>query len=262
MSNTDILFTPMLQRLPPALLALGAQLVALLAVTATAVALRESGSGLPSGLPLPLWIALTGLAAALLSRWLGLPTWWQIINLVFIPLLWLTLQSGIDPLWFLAGFALLALTSLGAIRTRVPLYLSSPRAAVALAERLPENARVLDLGCGLGGPLSRLGTLRPDAALDGVEAAPLNWLIARLRLLGRAQVRLGNIWDTDLSGHDVVYAYLSPAPMPRLWQKARAEMRPGSLFISNTFTVPGVEPDEVVELHDLSHARLLIWRMR
>jgi len=249
---------PLLQRLPPALLALCAQITSALVVAAAAIALRESGSGLP----LPLWIALAGLTAALLSRWLDLPAWWQIINLAFVPLLWLTLQSEINPAWFLAGLALLALTSLGAIRTRVPLYLSSPRAAKAVAARLPDHARVLDLGCGLGGPLARLSTLRPDASLHGVEAAPLNWLISRLRLLGRAQITLGSIWDTDLSGHDLVYAYLSPAPMPRLWQKARAEMRPGSLFISNTFAVPGVEPDEVVELHDLSHARLLIWRMR
>jgi hypothetical protein len=258
MSNPDTLFIPLLQRLPPALLALGAQIVALLALAAAAVALRESGAGLP----LPVWIALAGLGATLLSRWLGLPAWWQVINLAFLPAIWLALQSEIDPAWFLAGFALLALTSLGAIRTRVPLYLSSPLAAEALATRLTDHAHVLDLGCGLGGPLARLGTLRPDVTLHGVEAAPLNWLIARLRLRGRAQIRLGDIWDTDLSAYDVVYAYLSPAPMPRLWQKARAEMRPGSLFVSNTFAVPGVEPDQEVELHDLSHARLLIWQMR
>lgn len=248
----------LLQRLPPALLALAAQVVALLALAGMALALRESGWALP----LPVWVALAGFGAALLSRGLGLPAWWQAISLAFVPLLWLALQGDIDPAWFLAGFALLALTSLGAVRTRVPLYLSSPRAAAALAARLPERARVLDLGCGLGGPLARLSALRPDAALSGVEAAPLNWLIARLRLHGRAQIRLGSIWDSDLSHHDVVYAYLSPAPMARLWQKARAEMRPGSLFVSNTFAVPGVEPDEVVELHDLSQAQLLIWRMR
>ena len=258
MSNPDILPLRRSQQLPPALLALGAQIVALLALAAVAVALRESGLALP----LPVWITLAGLGAALLSRWLGLPAWWQVINLAFLPLLWLTLQSEVDPAWFLAGFVLLALTSAGAIRTRVPLYLSSPRAAEALAARLPDHAQVLDLGCGLGGPLARLSALRPDVTLHGVEAAPLNWLIARLRLRGRAQIHLGNIWDTDLSGYDVVYAYLSPAPMSRLWQKACAEMRPGSLFISNTFSVPGVEPDEEIELHDLSRARLLIWRMR
>jgi hypothetical protein len=59
----------------------------------------------------------------------------------------------------------------------------------------------------------------------------------------------------------VIYAYLSPAPMERLWEKARAEMKPGSLFISNSFAVPGVSFDEVVELNDLSHSRLLIRRM-
>lgn len=258
MSGADSLSLPLARRLPPALLALAAQGAALLAVALIAIGLRENGIGLP----LPAWLAIDGLGAALISRWLGLPSWWQLINLAFPLLTWLALGLDIDPLWFLAAFLLLALTSLGAVRTRVPLYLSSPRAAEALAERLPGNARLLDLGCGLGGPLARLKRLRPDAILEGVEAAPLNWLIARLRLLGRARVRLGSLWESDLSGQDVVYAYLSPAPMPRLWEKARAEMRPGSLFISNTFGVPGVEPDEVVELNDLSHARLLIWRMR
>ena len=256
MSNTEVLTLPMLLRLPPALLAFAAQVVAVLALATLAFALRKT-----IDLPMPAWIVAAGFLAALLGRRLGLPVWWQAINLVFLPLLWLALQSSIDPGWFLAGLFFLVATSLGTLRTRVPLYLSSPRAAEELASCLPANARLLDLGCGLGGPLSRLSRLRPDASLEGVEAAPLNWLIARLRLAGRARIRFGSLWDCDLSGQDVVYAYLSPAPMPRLWHKARVEMRPGSLFISNTFAVPGVEPDLVVELHDLSHARLLIWRM-
>ncbi len=244
-------------RLPPALLALASLLLALLAVAAVALALRDTII-----LPLPVWLAVVGVAAALLSRRLGLPGWWQVINLGFLPLLWFALQSEIDPTWFLAGFLLLALTSVGAVRTRVPLYLSSPRATQALAARLPQQAALLDLGCGLGGPLARLRGLRPDLRLAGVEAAPLNWLIARLRLGRHADIRLGDLWDSDLSQADVVYAYLSPAPMARLWQKARQEMHPGSLLISNTFAIPGIEPDETIELHDFSHARLLIWRMR
>jgi hypothetical protein len=104
--------------------------------------------------------------------------------------------------------------------------------------------------------------LRPDARLAGVETAPLNWLIARLRLAGRADIRLASLWQTDLADADLVYAYLSPAAMPRLWEKARAEMKPGSLLVSNSFAVPGEAPDEIVELDDLTHSRLLIWRMR
>lgn len=216
--------------------------------------------GIP--VPLPLVAVAVGVSAALVAHLWKLPIWWRLINLTFVPMLWLALQVGIAPGWFLAGFVALALTSLGAVRTRVPLYLSSARAAEELACRVPEGGRLIDLGCGLGGPLARVHALRPDVHLHGVEAAPLNWLIARLRLLTRASVQLGSIWDVDLADYDVVYAYLSPAPMARLWDKARAEMRPGCLLISNTFEIPGVTPDEIVELHDFSHARLLIRRMR
>jgi hypothetical protein len=44
--------------------------------------------------------------------------------------------------------------------------------------------------------------------------------------------------------------------MPALWQKVRAEMRPGSLFISNSFAVPDVEASYVLEVDDERHTRL------
>jgi hypothetical protein len=51
-----------------------------------------------------------------------------------------------------------------------------------------------------------------------------------------------------LGDYDVVYAFLSPAPMPRLWEKVQAEMQPGNLFISNSFPVPGATPDRIIEV--------------
>lgn len=206
--------------------------------------------------------AAQGVAALLLSLRRRLPWWWQAINAAFFPLVGLALHLSIHPAWYLAAFAALALTSLGSLRTRVPLYLSSGAAVDEVLRRLPDRAglRVIDLGCGLGGWLVGLRRRRPDLQVTGIEMAPLNWLVSRLRLAGRGAVRLGSIWDADLSGYDVVYAYLSPAAMPRLWDKVRQEMRPGSLFISNSFGVPGAKPDEVVELNDLSRAKLLIWR--
>ena len=254
MSSADALSSPSMLRLPPALVALLAQLPGL----ALAVVLLTSGAPLP----LPALAMLVGVVAAALAIHWRLPSWWRLINLTFVPLLWLGLAADLDSRWFLAGFLALALTSLGAVRTRVPLYLSSAAAARDLARRLPGNGRLMDLGCGLGGPLAGVRRARPDARLEGVEAAPLNWLIARVRLWRRADIRLGSLWDADLSGCDVVYAYLSPAPMARLWQKAEAEMKPGSLFISNSFAVPGLAFDEVIELDDLSRSRLLIRRMR
>jgi SAM-dependent methyltransferase len=253
MSNTDIAAVSLLQRLPPGLAALLAHVPGLAAAGIL--------FGMGAGIPLCLLALLVGGLACAIAVWWRLPPWWRYINLGFVPLLWLVFQVDLDSRWFLGGFLLLAVTSLGAVRTRVPLYLSSRRASEELARRIPEHGRFMDLGCGLGGPLARISRLRPDVSLGGVEAAPLNWLIAKLRLAGRARIALGSLWNADLDQCDVVYAYLSPAPMTRLWEKARAQMKPGSLFISNTFAVPEAAPDEVLEPDERSHARLLIWRM-
>jgi hypothetical protein len=209
-----------------------------------------------------LMVLLQGGLAMIFSRLLGLPTWWQAINLLFSPLVWLTLGSGIDPRWYLLGLILLTATSLGSLLTRVPLYLSSRRAVEEVARRLPDRTgiRIIDLGCGWGGLLKGLAVERIGMRLYGVEMAPLNWLVSRLRLTGRADIRLGSLWQENLADYDVVYAYLSPAPMARLWGKVQQEMRPGSLFISNSFAVPDVAPDEEVELDDLNESRLLVWR--
>lgn len=254
MSSTDAPSSFLMSHLPPALAAVLAHLPGL----ALAAALLAADISVPT---LPLAI-LVGMTAAATATFLALPVWWRVINLLFVPMICLMQQAELDARWYLGGFLLLAVTSLGTIRTRVPLFLSSARAAMELARRLPEDGSLCDLGCGLGGPLARVAKARPDAQLVGVEAAPLNWLISRMRLPRRAEIRLGSLWDMDLSRFDVVYAYLSPAPMARLWEKASREMKPGSLFISNSFAVPGLRFDEVIELDDLAHSRLLIRRVR
>lgn len=260
MSANSLTMPVPLHRWPLALRILGAHLLAL---PLAALCLRFAGSlGLAAGF---MQFALVeGLIAAFTARLLGLPRWWQLINLLFLPALWLALLADIAPVWYLAGFLLLLLSSFGALTSRVPLYLSSEQAVVAVAERIAIDrpTRVIDLGCGLGGMLAGLAQARPQSILHGVDAAPLPWLFSRLRLGRRAQVRLGSLWSEDLSGYDLVYAYLSPEPMPELWAKVYREMRPGSLFISNTFAVPDVAPDEIIELGDLSRARLLLWQIR
>lgn len=260
-TNTEHCAPAFLDGRPPALVALFVQVLAWGAV----LLLHGLAETYQGAVAMPWPILVQGLVAWGIANCLGQPRWWQLIHLLFFPAVWLTQQAELNPAWFLAGLIFLALTSVGVLRTRVPLYLSSDQAARRLAELAPNSGgpgtSVLDLGCGLGGPLARLADLRPDLALHGVEAAPLNWLTSRLRLGARARIRLGSIWNEDLSRHDLVYAYLSPEPMARLWDKASREMRPGSLFVSNSFAVPGVPPERVIELDDLSRARLLVWRM-
>jgi SAM-dependent methyltransferase len=187
------------------------------------------------------------------------------LNLLFPPAaLWLQ-RLHLDPLWFLGAFVCLLLLYWTTYRTRVPLFSSSAEACSAVADLLPQrsNLRVMDLGCGLGGVVRRVALTRPDAHVVGFELAPLPALVAwlRTRSLRNAQISRRDFWGVHLGAYDVVYAFLSPAPMPELWRKARAEMRPGAMLISNSFEIPDVAPQRRVALHGRGSVTLYVWQM-
>jgi len=212
------------------------------------------------------WAWLQGLAAAALGRALRMEAWWLPLNAIFVPGLMWMLGLGLPPAYALGAFCLLAAVFWGACCGRVPLFLSSENAARALADLLPQGRSFsfLDLGCGLGGVLSSTARARPAGCYYGIEAAPLPFLFARLRaaLAARGcEVNWGDYNKLDLGRYDVVYAYLSPAAMSGLWDKARREMRPGSVLVSNSFAVPGVPPAHAVATGAGAGARLLLWRM-
>jgi|KBSSwiStaDraftv2_1062776.scaffolds.fasta_scaffold659234_2 SAM-dependent methyltransferase len=211
-------------------------------------------------------LVVQGIVAGAAGQALRLPLWWLPINITFVPAAAAAQTLHISPLWFLAAFAGLLIVFWDTFRTRVPLYLSSARACTRLAQMLPADAtaRILDLGCGFGGVMLALRRLRPAVRLVGLELAPLPAWLARLRLRRDANstVRRRDFWDEDFSDYDVVYAFLSPEPMEQLWAKARAQMRPGSLFISNSFGVPGVPPDLTLPLKSSSGRALYVWRIR
>ena len=73
-------------------------------------------------------------------------------------------------------------------------------------------------------------------------------------------LRYRSLWREPLGDYDVVYCFLSPAPMAELWAKARREMRPGSLLVSNSFPIEGVTPDAVIEVPDRRRTRLYLYR--
>ncbi|OGS99355.1 MAG: hypothetical protein A3F73_06010 [Gallionellales bacterium RIFCSPLOWO2_12_FULL_59_22] len=259
------------KKLPPAGVALLLQFAAF--------ALVLSGVRLTGLQPSPLVFAvLCGLLAAAFSHLAVLARWWLPIQLLFAPALVLMLTLNIHPDVFLAAFLILLAVYWSTFRSQVPLYLSSNKVWRALETLFPSHAcgggvggegkpcfRFIDLGSGLGGVLTHLGRARPDGHYFGVESAPLPFLWGWLRIkLGghrNCTVRWGSIWDSDLSQYDMVFAYLSPVPMERLWRKARAEMRPGTVFISSTFAVPEQPPHETVQVDDLHRSTLLVWHM-
>ena len=213
------------------------------------------------GLQTALAIGGFALLTATLTRQ---PWWWRLIHALFAPLVWAVAGLSIDPGWYLLAFILMLLVYRGALTGQIPLYLSNDDTAAALAELTSDHPgmRFLDLGAGLGSVLCALAKTRPDAQLTGIENAPATWLAGYLRTLGLANCnwRWGDLWHTSLADYDVVYAFLSPAPMPALWNKVQREMRPGSLFISNSFAVPEVETSHIIELADARQTRLYCYR--
>ena len=209
-------------------------------------------------------VLLVGILAAGAGRGLGLSRGW-LPFLLILPWVVVFLLRHPAPGW-LWPTALLALLLVygGGIFTRVPLYHSNRAAWHALLALLPPGpVRCVDLGAGLAGPLVFLARARPESSFQGIEASPLTCLLAWLRSLPvrrNCAIRWGSLWRPDLGEFDVVYAFLSPAPMPELFAKAAREMKPGSLFISNTFAVPGQEPQLRIPLPGRKDACLLVWK--
>jgi hypothetical protein len=213
----------------------------------------------------PLLLVAQGLVAALIGRVLGLSPFWIPIQ-ILLPLA--AAYNAVVPAWaYLAAFIVCALIYWNSASEQVPLYLTNRKTWQALHAIVSEQkARsFVDLGSGMGGVVTFLADSNPALRARGVETAPLVFVASRIRLMLRhlpnAEFAYRNIWDEDLSAHDVVYCFLSPVPMPRMFAKAKAEMRPGTLFVSNSFAVPDVEPEAVVEVDDTRKTRLYLYRM-
>lgn len=244
----------------PAVLALLSQLIAAALVLVMLILFAQLTAWRPG---LSAAAGTQAILAALIGHRLGLSAWWLPINLAFVPGI-LLVQGQALPGWlFLLAFLLLLL-NWNSFRERVPLYLSGRKTQDELVELLGQRQsdfRFIDLGSGLGGTLCRLARAYPQSRFDGVETAPLVFLLSWLRclLVANCRVRYCSLWKINLAEYDVVYCFLSPAPMPQLWAKACAQMQPGSWLISNSFGIPGAEPSRVIELHDWRSSSLLLW---
>ncbi|MGI4847671.1 MAG: SAM-dependent methyltransferase [Janthinobacterium lividum] len=212
-----------------------------------------------------------GLLAALLSR-KRLASWWLPIQLLFAPALlvasMLALEVRLPPVVFLLVFLLMLALFWTTFRTQVPYYPSREATWDSVAALLPmKTLRIIDIGSGFGGFTLALARRRPDCQVDGIEVAPLPWAVSSMRAWilrarhgSRARFLRGDYYRLDFSAYDTVFAYLSPAAMPALWSKARAEMKPGSLLLSCEFVIPQVPADIVIE-HEGGVPALYGWRM-
>ncbi|MBC7713118.1 MAG: class I SAM-dependent methyltransferase [Rhizobacter sp.] len=210
------------------------------------------------------FVFLQGLICAMICYFfLKLPKWFIVISFlfpIFFSVAWnyLHISAGIYGLIFI----LLALTFSHTLKERVPLYLSNSTTVDGLKKIIDEQKakKVIDLGSGTGGVVRGLSS--ETIISHGVESAPMLWIFSALCswLSRKGSIYRKNIWDTNFSDYDVVYAFLSPAIMEKLFQKIKNEMKPGTVFISNSFQVPNTKASEVRTLDDGRKTKLFIYR--
>jgi len=149
----------------------------------------------------------------------------------------------VDPAWALAGLTLLILVYPVRAWRDAPLFPTGRESLMPLrAGPWCSATSGLDLGSGLGDGLLAWHSIAPKTKWTGVEMSwPLIWL-SRLRCPWARVVRQ-NMWSLDWAPFDLVYAFQRPETMPRLWEKATRELKPGSWVVSFQFPIPDRTPN-------------------
>lgn len=193
----------------------------------------------------PLPALLGGAAAGLLLALLQTRRWRRLIVAAGFPLSFLSSGLGAElPAWvWLVPLALLLLAYPQRSWRDAPLFPTPAGVLLPLAglAPLPEGARVLDAGCGLGHGLRELRRAYPGARLEGVEWSALLARLAAWRCPW-AKVWRGDMWAADWRGYQLIYLFQRPESMPLALDKARRELAPGTWLVSLDFEIADLAP--------------------
>jgi hypothetical protein len=159
---------------------------------------------------------------------------------------------GEVPAWaWLLPLAMLAVVYPVRTWSDAPLFPTPSGSLNGLARIVPlsAEARVVDVGCGLGDGLRELHREYPDARIGGIEWSwPL--VVASAARARFAEVRRADMWSADWSGYQFVYLFQRPESMARAAEKAARELRPGAWMASLEFNVPGLMATKTMECPD------------
>ena len=142
-------------------------------------------------------------------------------------------------------FSTLLLFMMLALFFGAPLVPSKPEVARKMVEllKIKPGMTIYDLGSGDGRVLIELA--KRNVFARGIEINPyaVAFSFVRCFIAGvrkQVQVRWGNYWWTNLAQANGVIVYGLPQIMPRLAQKFKAELRPKTRIVSNSFQIPGL----------------------
>jgi len=249
-------------KLAPATLAILIQVAALVVVFTSVLAVNAF---LNVRFPILLLVIMQSLSALALCMMASMAIWWRWIHACF-PLAMFVMTLWVVPNEvYLIGFLITLSIFWTTFRSQVPFFPSRPAIREQVASLIPDDQsiRMIDIGSGLGDLSMYIANKKSRCQVEGIEIAPMPWLISLFRAKfkrSKAQFTLGNYHDLDFADYGLVFAYLSPAAMPTLWQKASQEMQAGSLLVSYEFEVPNQRPSFTLE-SGAGVPTIYVWQM-
>lgn len=208
---------------------------------------------------------MQSLSAVVLSKWTGMDVWWRWIHGTFPIAMYVMSMWAIPNEVYLIGFLVSLSVFWTTFRSQVPFFPSRPIVREKVAQLIPQDQaiRMIDIGSGLGDLSMYIAKQRGNSRVEGIEIAPMPWLISTCRAWlsqSSAKFTLGDYHALNFGEYDLVFAYLSPAAMTTLWQKAHQEMRAGSLLVSYEFEIPGNPPTFTIS-NSATAPNIYVWKM-
>ncbi len=163
--------------------------------------------------PILLLVVMQSLSALALCMMVGMAIWWRWIHACFpLAMFAMTLWSVPNEV-YLIGFLITLSIFWTTFRSQVPFFPSRPIVREKIASLIPDNqsVRMIDIGSGLGDLSMYVANAKPDSQVEGIEIAPMPWLISLCRAKlkrNAAQFTLGNYHELDFANYDLVFAYL------------------------------------------------------
>ena len=165
------------------------------------------------------------------------------------------------------ALGIIALILAYTIVTGMPPMPTAPRVKRVLLDAVPKDVAgtIYELGSGWGTLAFPLAGRHPHCRVVAIELSPVPWLASRLwqafRRLPNLTLRRADFLREPLRDAALVVCYVQTECMEKLRARFEAELAPGTWVLSNTFAVPGWQPEAVHTVGDMYATKVYLYRV-
>ncbi len=136
----------------------------------------------------------------------------------------------------------------------------SKRAGLIISELIPFSGVIYELGSGWGHLLRHLVKQHPDQMVVAYENSLVPYVFSLIFRRERVHIYWKDFHLQPLYPASAVVCYLHPKGMKKLESKFKNELGPNTLIVSHVFTIPGWQPERIIDVGDLYHSKIYIYR--